>query len=95
LKEKFNSQQETNQFHYFFLCFIKVAAHWQMVTLLFQKSRGKYKLQICNLSRFFSHKGKNLGDCIGCNFSSPAMLQDIIKPTALKNNIYHALYQMQ
>ena len=41
-----------------FLYFIKVAANWQLVTLLFQKSRDENKLQICNFSGYLSRKGK-------------------------------------
>ena len=36
---------------------------------------------------FLVTKGKNLGDCIGRNFWSPAIPQNIINPAALKNNI--------
>ena len=69
-----NSWQETKQFCYFFLYFIKIAANWQLVTLLFRKSRGKNKSQICEFSRYFSRKGKKLvANATGLvSISSPA-----------------------
>jgi len=66
-----NSWQETKQFSYFFLYFIKVAPNWQLVILLFRKSTGESKSQICNFSRYFSRKGNKFSRkcyCIGHNF---------------------------
>ena len=68
-----NSRQETKQCCYFFLYFLKVATNWQLVILLFRKSRGENKSQICDFSRYFSRKGNKFSrncDCIGRNFEA-------------------------
>ena len=50
----------------------KVAAKWQLLTILFRKSKGDNKSQICHFSRYFSRKGKKFSHkcdcCIGRNF---------------------------
>jgi len=69
------------QFSYFFLYFAKVAANWQLVILLFQKSRGENKSQICNFSRYFSRKGNKFSRncyCIGCNFEPWTCTQTLV-----------------
>ena len=38
----------------------KVAAKWQLLTFLLQKSKGESKSQICDFSRNFGRKGKKL-----------------------------------
>ena len=38
----------------------KVEANWQLQTLLFCKSKGENKSEICNFSRYFSRKGKKI-----------------------------------
>ena len=38
----------------------KVAAKWQLLTLLFREAKGDNKSQICDFSRYFSRKGNNL-----------------------------------
>ena len=44
----------------------KVAAKWQLLTLLFRKSEGESKLQICNFSRYFSCKRKKFSRKCNC-----------------------------
>ena len=57
--EKIHSEKQNNFVIYLFIL-AKVAAKWQMLTLLFRKSEGDNKSQICDFSRYFSRKGKNL-----------------------------------
>lgn len=56
-----------------------------MVTL-FKRAEVNISHKFATSPDFLVTKGKNL-DCIGRNFWSPAIPQDIIKPAALKNNI--------
>ena len=61
--EKIHTEKQNNFVIYLFIyLFIlaKVAAKWQLLTLLFQKNEGDNKSQICDFSRYFSCKGKNL-----------------------------------
>ena len=61
--EKIHSEKQNNFVIYLFIyLFIlaKVAAKWQLLTLLFRKNEGDNKSQICDFSRYFSRKGKNL-----------------------------------
>lgn len=67
---KENLWQETKQF-YLFIYFIKVAANWQLLPLLFRERKCENKSQICDFSRYFSRKGKKFSrkcNCIGHNF---------------------------
>ena len=61
--EKIHSEKQNNFVIYLFIyLFIlaKVAAKWHLLTLLFQKNESDNKSQICDFSRYFSRKGKNL-----------------------------------
>jgi len=67
--EKIHDKKQNNFVQ--FLYYITVAANWQLVILLFQKSGGKNKSQICDFSGYFSRKGNKLSckcNCIGRNF---------------------------
>ena len=70
LKE--NAQQETKEFCYFFLYFIKVAANWQLLTPFVSKEqRWNFICKFTTSPDIFLAKGKNYSrkcDCIGCNF---------------------------
>ena len=72
--EKIHSEKQNNFVIYLFIyLFIlaKVAAKWQLLTLLFRKNEGDNKSQICDFSRYFSRKC----DRIGRNFEPwPAVL---------------------
>ena len=57
--EKRHSEKQNNFVISLFIL-AKVAAKWQLLTLLFRNSEGDNKSQICDLSRYFSRKGKNL-----------------------------------
>ena len=57
--EKIHSEKQNNFVIYLFIL-AKVAAKWQLLTLLFRKNEGDNKSQICDFSRYFSCKGKNL-----------------------------------
>ena len=80
--EKIHSKKQNNFVIYLFIL-AKVAAKWQLLTLLFQKSEGDNKSQICDFSRYFSRKGKTLNsgkcDCIGRNFEPWVYLQYLHK----------------
>ena len=59
--EKIHNEKQNNFVIYLYTCILaKVAAKWQLLTLLFRKSEGDNKSQICDFSRYFSRKGKNL-----------------------------------
>ena len=51
--EKIDSEKQNNFVIYLFIL-AKVAAKWQLLTLLFRKSEGDNKWQICDFSRYFS-----------------------------------------
>ena len=79
-----NSQRETKEFcHLFIYLFIlaKVAAKWQLLTLLFRKSKGDNKSQICDFSRYFGRKGKNLvaNATVLVAISSPVLRGNVLK----------------
>ena len=57
--EKIDSEKQNNFAIYLFIL-AKLAAKWQLRTLLFQKSEGDNKSQNCDFTRYFSRKGKNL-----------------------------------
>ena len=57
--EKSHSKKQNNFVISLFIL-AKVAAKWQLLTLLFRNSEGDNKSQICDLSRYFSRKGKKL-----------------------------------
>ena len=57
--EKIHSKKQ-NDFVLYLFILANVAAKWQLLTLLFRKSEGDNKLQICDFSRYFSRKEKNL-----------------------------------
>ena len=61
--EKIHSEKQSNFVIYLFIL-AKVAAKWQLLSLLFRNSEGDNKSQICDFSRYFSRKC----DCIGRNF---------------------------
>ena len=69
-------QKKENNFVSSLFILVKVATKWQLLTLLFRKSKGENKSQICNSSRYFSHKGKKFSskcDWIGPNFEACTM----------------------
>ena len=70
--EKFHSEKQNNFVMYLFIL-AKVAAKWQLLTLLFRKNKGDNKSQICDFSRYFSCKC----DCIGRNFEPCCVLTSI------------------
>ena len=74
--EKIHSEKQNNFVIYLFIL-AKVAAKWQLLTLLFRKSEGDNKSQICDFSRYFSRKGKNLvaNATVLVAISSPVHLQ--------------------
>ena len=70
--EKIHSEKQNNFVIYFVLA--KVAAKWQLLTLLFRTSEGDNKSRSCDFSRFFSRKEKNLvaNATVLVTISSPA-----------------------
>ena len=60
LQRKFTARNKIILSFIYLFILAKVAAKWQLLTLLFQKSEGDNKSQICDFSRHFGHKGKNL-----------------------------------
>ena len=78
--EKIYREKQNNFVIYIFIL-AKVAAKWQLLTLLFRKSEGDNKSQICDFSRYFSRKGKTLvaNATILVAISSPA---DALQPPA-------------
>ena len=76
LKTIHSEKQMILSFIYLFIyLFIleKVAAKWQLLTILFRKSEGENKSQICDFSRYFISKGKN-------SFASATVLVTISSP---------------
>ena len=71
-----NSERETKNFVIYLFVLAKVAAKWQLLTLLFGKSEGDNKSQICDFSRYFNRKEKNLvaNATVLVAILSPAML---------------------
>ena len=57
LQREFTSRKNNFVIYLFILT---KAAKWQLLTLLFRKSEGDNKSQICDFSRYFRRKGKNL-----------------------------------
>ena len=77
--EKIYSEKQNNFVIYLFIL-AKVAAKWQLLTLLFRKSEGDNKSQICDFSRYFSRKGKNL-------VANATVLVAISSPVFVKEDI--------
>ena len=82
--EKIHSEKQKNFVIYLFIyLFIlaKVAAKWQLLTLLFRKSKGDNKSQICDFSRYFGRKGKNLvaNATVLVTISSPVLRGNVLK----------------
>ena len=73
-KLRYNLQQETKQFYYLFILLKYIAANWQLVTLLFRKSRRKNKSLICEPCKSVA-KGKTLvtNATVLVAISSPAL----------------------
>ena len=71
--------EKQNNFVISLFILAKVAAKWQLLSLLFWKGKGENKSQICDFSRYFSPKGKKFSckcDCIGCNFKPCQVISD-------------------
>ena len=77
---KIHGKKQNNSVISFFI----LLKNWQLVTLLFQKRRGKNKSQICDFSRYFSRKGKKLvANATGLvTISSP--VADVDRMTGIK-----------
>ena len=86
--EKIHSEKQHNFVIYLFIL-AKVAAKWQLLSLLFRKSEGD-KLQICDFSRYFSRKGKKLvvNATVLVAISSPVLLLNLTMAISMESLKY-------